>query len=144
MPAMHLHLPSHAVKGSKGCQGISDPGVYSEHLHGGTLLRSKGKAQGAARMQVYNEGIYDLLRTEAPLRGGRALLRIKEDAAGRVLVDGLQEVAPTHPPLPPRPLRPPHTHTTSGCVQMLPGTVPTCAQAANNVSLDTTLLFPSV
>lgn len=43
-------------------------------------------------VQVYNEGIYDLLRAETAPRGVRALLRIKEDAAGRVLVDGLQEV----------------------------------------------------
>lgn len=60
-------------------------------------------------VQVYNEGIYDLLRAETAPRGVRALLRIKEDAAGRVLVDGLQEVhipqpPQTNPPPPPPPL----------------------------------------
>ena len=44
-------------------------------------------------MQVYNDTIYDLLDENAFGLGGRASLRLKEDAAGRVIVAGLREVS---------------------------------------------------
>jgi hypothetical protein len=42
-------------------------------------------------MQVYNEAVFDLLRGEPAPLGGRPALRLREDAQGRVFVDGAQE-----------------------------------------------------
>ena len=52
-----------------------------------------------ALLQVYNEQIYDLLDEQGigPL-GQRGLLKLKEDAVGRVFVAGLSEVWPAPAP----------------------------------------------
>ncbi len=42
--------------------------------------------------QIYNESLYDLLRPEPAPIAGRPALRLKEDAQGRVFVDGVQLV----------------------------------------------------
>lgn len=43
--------------------------------------------------QIYNEAVFDLLRAEPAPLGGRPALRLKEDAQGRVFVDGAQEAS---------------------------------------------------
>ena len=43
-------------------------------------------------MQVYNERIFDLLNEGLPPLEGWRHLEVKEDAQGRVFVDGLKEV----------------------------------------------------
>ena len=44
-------------------------------------------------MQVYNEGVTDLLRQDAGHGLGRGpLLKIKENSAGSIYVEGLQQV----------------------------------------------------
>ena len=43
--------------------------------------------------QIYNESVFDLLRAEPAPLGGRPALRLKEDAQGRVFVDGAQEAS---------------------------------------------------
>ena len=44
-------------------------------------------------VQIYNEAVFDLLRAEPAPLGGRPALRLKEDAQGRVFVDGAQEAS---------------------------------------------------
>jgi hypothetical protein len=46
-------------------------------------------------VQIYNESVFDLLRAEPAPLGGRPALRLKEDAQGRVFVDGAQEASLT-------------------------------------------------
>jgi hypothetical protein len=72
--------------------------THSHSLHQGlTASRPSYLTVWSADTQIYNESVFDLLRAEPAPLGGRPALRLKEDAQGRVFVDGAQEASSQAP-----------------------------------------------
>ena len=82
---------TYTLEGSRASPGVMARAL--EALFAGLASHAEAVQVRASYYEVYNEQLYDLLDDSAVPLAGRAALRLKEDAAGRVFVAGLSAAA---------------------------------------------------